>query len=49
MLLEHRPYDNTIDLQNGAQPPFGPIYNLSENELVELQKYIDEKVDKSFI
>lgn len=29
MLPEHRPYDCAIDLQEGAQLPFGPIYNLS--------------------
>ncbi len=35
-LLEHRPYDYMIDLEKGAQPPFGPIYNLSQDELVAL-------------
>jgi hypothetical protein len=30
ILLEHRPYDYAIELQDGAQPPFGPIYNLSQ-------------------
>ena len=29
LLPEHRPYDCTIDLQERAQPPFGPIFNLS--------------------
>jgi len=29
ILPEHRPYDCAINLQEGAQPPFGPIYNLS--------------------
>ena len=42
MLPEHRLYDCAIDLQEGAQPPFGPIYNLSQTELTELQKYIDK-------
>jgi len=36
MLLQHRPYDCAIDLQEGAQPPFGPIYNLLQTELAEL-------------
>jgi hypothetical protein len=27
-LLEHRPYDYAIDLEEGMQPLFGPIYNL---------------------
>ena len=29
MLPQHRPYDCGIDLQEGGQPPFGPIYGLS--------------------
>jgi hypothetical protein len=29
MLPDHRPHDFTIDLEHGAQPLFGPIYNLS--------------------
>jgi hypothetical protein len=39
ILPEHRPYDYAIDLQNGAQPPFGPIYNLSQNEHLALKDY----------
>jgi hypothetical protein len=27
-LFEHWPYDYVIDLEEGMQPPFGPIYNL---------------------
>jgi hypothetical protein len=34
MLLQYRPYDCTIDLHGSTQLPFGPIYNLSQNELV---------------
>ena len=49
MLPEHRPYDCAIDLLEGAQPPFGPIYNLSQTELAELRKYIDENLAKNFI
>jgi hypothetical protein len=49
MLPEHRPYDCAIDLEDGAQPPFGPIYNLSQTELAELRKYIDENLAKNFI
>lgn len=48
-LPQHRPYDCSIDLQEGTQPPFGPIYNLSQNELAELRKYIDENLAKNFI
>jgi hypothetical protein len=29
LLPQRNPYNCTIDLQEGIQPPFGPIYNLS--------------------
>jgi hypothetical protein len=35
MLFEHRPYDCAIEFE-GAQPPFEPIYNLSQDELTML-------------
>jgi hypothetical protein len=38
-----------IDLEEGAQPPFGPIYNLSQDEIATLRKYIDENLKKGFI
>ncbi len=28
-LPKHQPYDCAINFVEGAQPPFGPIYNLS--------------------
>jgi hypothetical protein len=28
ILSKHRPYNCAIDLQDGAHPPFDPIYNL---------------------
>jgi hypothetical protein len=49
MLPQHHSYDCAIDLQEGTQPPFGPIYNLSQNELVALRDYLDEKFAKNFI
>ena len=50
MLPEYRPYDCAIDLKDEAQPPFGPISNLSQTELAELRKYIDKNVAKiSFV
>jgi hypothetical protein len=48
-LLQHRPYDCGIELQEDAQPPFGPIYSLSQNELVALRDYLDENLAKNFI
>ena len=49
ILPQHRPYDCGIDLQEGTQPPFGPIYNLSQNELATLREYLDENLAKNFI
>ena len=48
-LPQHRPYDCGIELQEGAQPPFGPIYSLSQNELAALREYLDENLAKNFI
>jgi len=48
-LLEYQPYDCAIDLEERAQHPFEPIYNLSQNELLALQKYIDKNLEKRFI
>jgi hypothetical protein len=42
ILLEYCPYDCAIELQDGAQPPFGPIYNLLQTELATLREYIDK-------
>ena len=49
ILPTHRKYDCPIDLQEGAQPPFGPIYSLSQPELKALRSYIDENLAKGFI
>ena len=49
VLPEHRPYDCAIELLPGTQPPWGPIYNLSEPETKALQEYIEENLTKGFI
>jgi len=53
MLLQHWPQDYAIDFEKEAQPYFGPIYNLSQKELVALKEsrkeYIDENLAKNFI
>jgi hypothetical protein len=38
-----------IDLEEGSQPLFGPIYNFLQDEFLKLQKYIDENIKKGFI
>ncbi len=45
-LPKHCPYDCTIDLEEGTQPPFGLIYNLAQGELAPLHEYIDENLRK---
>jgi hypothetical protein len=49
MLLQHHPYDCTIDLQDSYQSLFRPIYNLSQNKLIALRDYLDENFTKNFI
>ena len=48
-LPKHRPYDCSIDLQPGKDPPWGPIYNLSPTELEVLRGYINENLASGFI
>ncbi|GAW09007.1 hypothetical protein LENED_011127 [Lentinula edodes] len=43
-LPEHRPYNLKIDLEEGASPPLGRIYPLSEKELVALKDFIDKQL-----
>ncbi|TKX19702.1 hypothetical protein C1H76_8148 [Elsinoe australis] len=38
------PHDHAIDLHEGKQPPWGPIYALAETELATLREYIDENL-----
>ncbi len=49
-LLKHRPYDYTIDLEEGTWPPFELIYNLvSQDEHATFCEYIDKNLEKGFI
>ena len=48
-LAPHRPYDLKIDLEDGAEPPLGPIYSLSPLELQALREFIDENLRSGFI
>lgn len=41
--------DHHISLMNDAKFIFDPIYNLSENELKVLKKYLEDKLFKDFI
>ena len=48
-LPSHRPYDHTIPLLPDKEPPKGPLYNMSRDELLVLQKYLKEHLFKGFI
>ena len=45
----HKPYDLKIELKDGAIPPFGPIYSLSQSGLKALQEFLDEHLSYGFI
>ena len=49
ILPQHQPYDCAIDIEDGAQVPFGPIYNMFQDELATLKEYINENLAKGFI
>ncbi len=48
-LPKHRPYDYTINLEEGTQPLFELIYNLSHYEIPTFCEYIDENLEKGFV
>ena len=48
-LPSHWPYDHIIPLLSDKEPPKGPLYNMSRDELLVLQKYLKEHLFKSFI
>ena len=48
-LAEHRLCDLKINLDEGTALPFGPIYSLSQEELVALHKFIDKNLATGFI
>ena len=48
-LPTHRPYNLKIELEDGALPPFGPIYSLSPHKLQTLREFIDEHLTNGLI
>lgn len=48
-LPEHRTYDHRITLLDGKEPPFGPLYGMSRDELKVLKEYLITHLDKGFI
>ena len=49
VLAPHQPYDLKINLEEGAQPPGGPVYSLSASEQETLKKFIEENLNIGFI
>jgi hypothetical protein len=49
ILAEHRPYDLKINLEEGKDPPLGPMYSLSQSELESLRDFLAEHLDNKFI
>ena len=47
VLADHSPYNLKITLEEGASP-LGPIYSLSQEELLILRKFIDENTATRF-
>ena len=45
-LPERRSYDHTILLMEGKEPTYGPLYGMSRDELLVLQKYLTENLEK---
>ena len=43
------PYNLKINLEEGAQPPIGPIYSLLASEQEALKKFIEENLNMGFI
>ncbi|GJE99152.1 polyprotein [Phanerochaete sordida] len=48
-LPPHRPYDISIELEDGKSPPFGTMYRLSPEERTALAEYIESNLKKGFI
>jgi hypothetical protein len=48
-LPPHRPCDHKMPLEDGFQPPFGPLYSLSRPELEELKRWLQENLSMGFI
>ena len=48
-LPAHRTHNHAINLEGTGNPPFGPLYNLSGNELKVLWDYLADNLAKGFI
>ena len=46
ILADDKGAHHAIDLVEGKEPPFMPLYNLSQKELAELRRYIEDALAK---
>ena len=49
VLPAHGRWDHAIDVVEGKEPPFSPLYNLSQTELQVLRDYIKDSLKKGWI
>jgi len=49
VLAPHHSYDFKINLEEGAQPPVGPIYSLSVSKQEALKEFIEKNHNTGFI
>jgi len=49
MLAPRRTFDHAINLKQGAEPPWGPIYPISSHQLNELDKYLKQMMTEGKI
>ena len=49
ILPEHRQWDIPIETDDKFTPKWGPLYNLSQEEMKLLKEYIDDNLQKGFI
>lgn len=48
-LPPHRPIDHTIRLMHGEQPPFWPLYRMSEADYKFGREYLEKILSRSFM
>ena len=49
VLPPHCIYDYSIPLKESSQPPFGPLYSLSHNELIAVTEWLDKNLRRGWI
>ena len=47
--MPHQPYNLKIDIEEGANLPLGPMYPLSQSELLSIHDFLDENLAIGFI